>query len=433
MNDILLFLTFISVLTSTFLGMQYLVYSMYRAWVRNAFNLQNQKKLITAVHVFLAFGNSLFFARFFIAFSDWHELAWIQNFIVKPGGIFFAIIFLLFLCSVLFHLWRILKSLLKKYANKRKLNVSNSLSTQETESLPLSRAEESQQTRREFLRQAGTVVFTAPLILTTGLSIATHRNYQIVQKTLLYPQLPSGLEGLRIAHISDIHSGIFMNRNQIAEIFELINRQHPNLVMITGDLVDTHPSEIPAIQDTIDLLKSDYGVFTCPGNHDHYASIEGLTQALESTKANFLKNDAKNLIINGEPFSVLGIDDAGLGNRDFSDLGKALSKSTNESFKLLLSHRPDMFDKAINHGIDLTLSGHTHGGQIGFEFAGVELYPIDLFQKYSRGHYQYGDKQLYVNVGVGLVGAPIRLVRPEITIFTLTSNPKKVMHKIIDA
>jgi predicted MPP superfamily phosphohydrolase len=92
-----------------------------------------------------------------------------------------------------------------------------------------------------------------------------------------------------------------------------------------------------------------------------------------------------------------------------------------------------MFDTAIKHDIDLTLSGHTHGGQIGFEFAGVELYPIDLFQKYSRGHYQMNDKQLYVNVGVGLVGAPIRLVRPEITLLTLTSNPNKVMHTIMDA
>lgn len=432
MNDLILFLTFLTVLSSTFLGMQYLVYSMFRVWVRNAFSHLNQKRLITAAHVFLGFGNTLFFARFFIAFSNWHELGWIQNSIVKPGGIFFAIVFLLFLCAIIFHMSRIVKYLHKKVIKLKKHVNRPKKTTQET-ILPLSTVEETLQTRRDFLRKAGTVVFSAPIILTTGLSLTTHRNYQIVQRTLLFPQLPSGLEGLKIAHISDIHSGIFMNRNQIAEIFELINAQYPNLVMITGDLLDSHPSEIPAIKETIDFLKSDYGVFTCPGNHDHYASIESLAEALKSTKAHMLINHARNMVINGEPFSILGIDDAGAGKRDFSDLGRAISNSTEESFKILLSHRPDMFDNAINYNVDLTLAGHTHGGQIGFEFAGVELYPIDLFQKYSRGHYQIDDKQLYVNVGVGLVGAPIRLVRPEITLLTLTSNPKNKIHKIIDA
>lgn len=432
MNDLLLFITFLTVLTTTFLGMQFLVHSMYRAWVRSSFNEINQQRLITAVFIFFAIGNSLFFARFFIAFSDWHELSWVQNLIVKPGGIFFAIIFLLFLCSVLYYLFSFSKNIYQRVFPKNEKSVIESVDSNQ-EKPSLSQKEESIQSRREFLRQAGTVVFTAPLILTTGLSFATHRNYQIVNKTLLYPNLPSGLEGLKIAHVSDIHSGIFMNRTQISEIFELINVQHPNLVMITGDLIDTHPSEIPAIQQTIDMLKSDYGVYACPGNHDHYASIDLLTDAMSETKANFLKNDAKVLKINGEPISILGIDDAGLGNRDFSDLGASLKKSEVDSFKILLSHRPDMFDTAIKHDIDLTLSGHTHGGQIGFEFAGIELYPIDLFQKYSRGHYQINDKQLYVNVGVGLVGAPIRLVRPEITLLTLTSNPKKVMHTIMDA
>jgi len=432
MNDLLLFLTFLTVLTSSFLGMQFLVYSMYRVWIRSAFNYENQQRLLTAIYIFLAIGNSLFFARFFIAFSDWHELSWVQNLIVKPGGIFFAIIFLLFMCSVLYYLFAFSKKIYKRVLSPKEGNIEESVYSNRNNTIE-SQKEEALQSRREFLRQTGTVVFTAPLILTTGLSFATHRNYQIVHKTLLYPNLPSGLEGLKIAHISDIHSGIFMNRTQISEIFELINAQHSNLVVITGDLIDTHPSEIPAIQQTIDMLKSDYGVYACPGNHDHYASIDLLTDALNETKAQFLKNDAKNLKINGESISILGIDDAGSGNRDFSDLEVSLKKSDVDSFKILLSHRPDMFDTAIKHDIDLTLSGHTHGGQIGFEFAGVELYPIDLFQKYSRGHYQMNDKQLYVNVGVGLVGAPIRLVRPEITLLTLTSNPNKVMHTIMDA
>lgn len=87
---------------------------------------------------------------------------------------------------------------------------------------------------------------------------------------------------------------------------------------------------------------------------------------------------------------------------------------------MLLSHRPDLFDDARNRGIDLTLAGHTHGGQVGFEVMGIPFYPIHLFHDYAKGLYESGGHKLYVNVGIGMVGVPVRLVRPELTVIELT-------------
>jgi len=371
--------------------------------------------MMRGFYVMLVLGNVLFFIRFILTPTGFYEYPLVQSVLIEPGGIYFAWMFLLSAAGILYLEFRLIS---RFFSTKKTDEKPRFDSLQNASSDPL-------QSRRAFIKKAGAIAFTAPLILTTGLSLATHRQYIITRQTLYYPGLASGLEGLKLVHISDIHSGIYMNRTQIAEIFELVNGLYPDLILITGDLIDTHISEIPAITSTIDMLNSTYGVYACPGNHDHYASITALESALTSTKVNFLKNDAKILRINGERVSVMGIDDAGNGSRNFADFNKALSLSEKESFRLLLSHRPDMFDIASQQSVDLTLSGHTHGGQIGFNVAGLDVYPIDFFQKYSRGHYQKNSQQLYVNVGVGLVGVPIRLLRPEITLLTLTSDPTK--------
>ncbi len=431
MSNFLIFLIFYTMMLTVFGGMQYMVYRAYTRWYTYSFSRAETHRFCRnlATGVLIA-GNIVFFIRFPLSYTSLHESLLIQYIFIIPGGIYFAIVFLLILCSTVYYSYKGLLYLRRNYfgSPKAKIQAAGDPSAEKPA------ASGSNISRKQFLRTAGTAAFTAPLILTTGLSAATHRNYIITKKTLLYPELPSGLEGLKLVHISDIHSGIYMNRNQISEIYEIINSLNPNLVAITGDLVDTHVSEIPAVRDTIGELKSDYGVFACPGNHDHYASVDALLSALDDKPVKMLQNDAATITINGEQVSILGIDDAGEAGRDFSDFGKAVSAASPDSFRILLTHRPHMFDKGVDQNVHLTLAGHTHGGQIGFNLAGAELYPIDLFHRYSRGHYRYNDMyQLYVNVGVGLVGAPIRLVRPEITELTFTSDPSKVRHQIVNA
>ncbi|MCH8557221.1 MAG: metallophosphoesterase [Balneolia bacterium] len=446
MSNFLLFLVFYTLMVLVFGSMQYVVFQTFKKWYTFSFSSSvthdRLKKLAIGI---LVVGNLLFFPRFAITYTTWHESLLLQKFLINPGGIYFAFIFMLFVFSALYsgfsNLYKFtafIKRFIQrdhsyKQAQKTTAAAPEPAAVPEYSSVNDNKTSGGLYSRREFIRTAGTVAFGAPLLLTSGLSAATHRNYVISKQTFYYPNLPSGLEGLKIAHISDIHSGIYMNSNQIREIYEIVNSLNPNISVITGDMVDTHESEIPAIRDTIDMLKTDYGVFGCPGNHDHYASINGLQSALTDKPISLLRNRSHNLTINGEPVSIIGIDDAGETGRNFDDLDAALAGANPESFKILLSHRPHKFEEAAHKDINLTLSGHTHGGQIGFDLGPLELYPIDLFQKYSRGHYQKGDHQLYVNVGVGLVGAPIRLVRPEITEITLTSNPELKGSVVVNA
>ncbi|AXI99411.1 putative phosphohydrolase, MPP superfamily [Cyclonatronum proteinivorum] len=441
MDNFVIFFVFYTMMLVVFGGMQYVVFQLYKRWFTYSFETERAQKTCLRIGYGVLFvGNLLFWPRFVIAYTYLHDSAFLQKFMVYPGGLYFAIIFLLFVFSTLIYAGRGIQHVMNyfKFAFGKTKPGNSSEQAQmaagqspelqpEPVPVPVSENVTSPEptgiSRRSFIRTAGAAAFGAPLLLTTGLSAATHRNYVISKNTLYFPNLPTGLEGLRLVHISDIHSGIFMNKRQIQEIYEIINSLNPNLVAITGDLVDTHITEIPNIRDTISMLKTDYGVFGCPGNHDHYASADALMDALADKPVSMLQNAHRELRINGEKLTMIGIDDAGEVGRDFADIEKAVRGSDPESFRILLSHRPHMFDDARAKDISLTLAGHTHGGQIGFNIAGLELYPIDWFHPYSRGHYTKEDRHLYVNVGVGLVGAPIRLVRPEITELTFTSNP----------
>lgn len=415
-----MFLIFFVSLISVFTLMQVIVYRAYKRWVKDVFESDRATIIIKIGLIVVIIGNVLFYPRFLISSFNLESTALIQFLMVKPGGLYFASIFVLFL-GVLTHS---VIQVIRGFRARSKTSPKTKDTSKEGEKKLVS--------RRNFIKTTGMVAFTAPFIITTGLSAATHKNFRITQQTLYYPNLPSGLEGLRIVHFSDIHSGMYMNQSQVQNIFEIVNSRDPHLVTITGDFVDSHVAEIPNVSNSVNMLKTEYGVFGCPGNHDHYASLRALSDALKGTKMNLLVNSSEVLTVNGEPVSIMGVDDAGIGARNFADINRAVASAEKDSFRILLSHRPDLFDESEVHRIDLTLAGHTHGGQIAFNAGPLELYPIDFFQKYSRGHYSKGNRQLYVNVGVGLVAAPIRLVRPEITELTLTSDPGKAKKRVLD-
>lgn len=451
-SNILLFVVFYLIMTGMYLGMQLIVYKLYQHWVRYSFSSRRARRSAWWAGAAILFvGNLLFLPRFFFILSDdLHNSSFVQEFIVEPGGIFFASLVFLTGVGILFFLYKGVRYLLHKISARSTAKLAAQAEAQQAAAATESRSTEARPktekpttrsggellspiSRRRFIRTAGVLTIGAPFIMTSGLSASTHRNYVLTRQTLHFPQLPSGLEGLRLVHVSDLHSGIFMNKQQIQEIYEIINSLDPNLIAITGDFADNHVSEIPNVRDTIAMLKSDYGVFGCPGNHDHYASIDALVGALDDKPIDLLQNQTTNFKINAEKVSILGIDDPGLGARNYADFDGTYAKADPESFKILLSHRPHMFDTAHEHNVDLTLAGHTHGGQIGTSIAGIELYPIDLFHDYPRGHFRKGNHHLYVNVGVGLVAAPIRLVRPEITELTFTSDASKARRIITDA
>ncbi|MCS7012624.1 MAG: metallophosphoesterase [Chloroherpetonaceae bacterium] len=275
-----------------------------------------------------------------------------------------------------------------------------------------------QLSRRAFLRQVAPLAlgFAAPSVI-TGYSLLNNRTEFIINRmTLRFPDLPLELQGLKIAHLSDIHSGIYMPERKMEEIAEAVNALQPDLVAMTGDFIMSHRDEIEPFVRAFVRLRSTFGTFACAGNHDEWVGLEHFEEAMRQHRQRLLRNETAVLCIDGVQLNVIGVDFA---RSNPHLLKEALKTAHPEGFKLLLCHYPDYFTTAKQAGVDLMLAGHTHGGQIALDLGGISLYPIDLFYKYPRGLYEEGKQKLYVNLGVGFSATPIRTVQPEIALITL--------------
>ncbi len=457
------FILFFTILLSIFGFMQWYVLRAYVEWLTDVAGAHIFKRLRSVGLLVLAIGNVMFLLRFPSTDLNWYQDPLFQSLVIYPGGIFFGAVTMAFLILLLFDSGARLKSMLRVLMSATRLrefairlrqlfrkspsltevvgnqtdnkihsdftplpdNISlpdNASSSPESFSLQNESSFNDLLSRRQFLRTTGAAMITAPLGVTIGAAAATAHDYQINRLRLAYPGLPSGLNGLRIVQLSDIHSGIYMTENQMRDIFHLANEQHPDLVAITGDFVDNSVSEIPALYRAITDLKAGYGIYGCLGNHDHYASAKAVSSALLQRGVHLLTNSHMTIPVNGESVTLLGVDDIQSGTSNPERMGQALNHVPDDRFRILLSHRPDLFDHAREHKIDLTLAGHTHGGQIGFNLMGIPLYPIHLFHDYAKGLYEVGDHKLYVNVGIGMVGVPVRLVRPELTVIELSNT-----------
>lgn len=278
--------------------------------------------------------------------------------------------------------------------------------------------------RREFLSKSTALVplavgFGFPSVITAYSLVNNRSDYTLHSMTLEFPNLPDELCGFKIAHISDIHSGLYMPQRKMEEITEVVNAQFPDLIALTGDFVSSFKEEIEPFVKGFKGLKSTFGTFSCAGNHDEWAGISAIESAFNQTNLSLLRNRTAVLNIDGAILNVIGID---FTREKIHYLDTALQSAHPDGFNLLLSHHPDFFTHAKRFGIDLMLAGHTHGGQIALEFAGIEFYPIDLFYKYPRGLYEEGigqSQKLYVNLGIGITATPLRTVQAEIALITL--------------
>jgi predicted MPP superfamily phosphohydrolase len=409
---VVLFAAFFAVVIGVFTLMQWRLLRAYRHWVRAAIDGTKHKRWLVSGNTVLVLFNLMFVLRFILGEMGAYDHPLSQALIMYPSGIYFASVAFGFLLISLLDVVSLASFAARVPLRwiRRAFVKARPSATRDSSFHP---------GRRQFLRLSGAsaiaVIGGAPLL---G-AVTTARDYQLNRVPLMFPDLPSEFEGFTIAQISDIHSGVFMTEQNMREIFELANGLFPNLTVITGDLVDNADSQISSLYRAIEPLKSDNGVYGCLGNHDHYATADKVVAAMEQRDITMLNNAHRTLTIDGVHLSLIGIDDAGKGGRNYARLDEALLGVDPESLKILLSHRPDVFPEAKANGVDLMLSGHTHGGQIGFEILGVDFNPVYLIHKYARGLYQEQGKYVYVNVGVGMVGAPIRLVRPEISLFTL--------------
>ena len=263
-------------------------------------------------------------------------------------------------------------------------------------------------------------------------------NYDLKKIKLSFNNLPSAFKGLRIIHISDIHSGSFTNKQGVERGVQLIMKQRPDLVLFTGDLVNDRASEMQDYMDVFRRIDAPLGVYSTLGNHDYgdyiaWESREAKKQNLEHLKGvhkqlgwRLLMNEHVALERDGQEISLVGIENWSAKGSfpKYGKMAEAYAGTEKYPFKILMSHDPSHWEAEViprYPGIDLMLAGHTHGMQFGVEVPGFRWSPVQYVYKQWAGLYEEGNQKLYVNRGFGFIGYPGRVgILPEITLIELT-------------
>lgn len=265
--------------------------------------------------------------------------------------------------------------------------------------------------------------------------------YQVKRVKLRFPHLPASFSGLKVVHISDIHCGSLMNHAAVAQGVEMVNREKPDLILFTGDLVNDVATELRDLRFVFNKLQAPMGVYSVLGNHDYgdyvYWPYQGISkvQNLENLKQiqremgwRLLMNEHVVFERDGEKIALLGIENWSIKAR-FPRYGKMVAAypgTENIPFKILMSHDPSHWEGEVQEkypDIDLMLSGHTHGMQFGLEIPGFKWSPVQYVYKQWKGLYEFGKQKLYVNPGFGFIGYPGRVgILPEITVIELEKS-----------
>jgi predicted MPP superfamily phosphohydrolase len=233
--------------------------------------------------------------------------------------------------------------------------------------------------------------------------------------------LPPAFDGYRVAQISDLHCGPFADGARVDRWVAAVNRLEVDLVAVTGDLIASGSAFVPVVATSLGKLRGRDGVFACMGNHDYFTDGEEMALALEQAGLTLLRNRGVSIRRDDDVLYVAGVDDTWTRR---NDLDRALADRPVAASTLLLAHDPVLFPDAAKRGVDLTLSGHTHGGQIGVPFFARRFNLARVITRFTTGLYRMGTAALYVNRGLGTTGMPIRLSVPaEIAVLTLRRAP----------
>jgi predicted MPP superfamily phosphohydrolase len=232
---------------------------------------------------------------------------------------------------------------------------------------------------------------------------------RVTEVPLKIARWPKALDGFTLVQLSDVHIGPVLTRPFLDELVDRANACKPDLVAITGDLVDGSPRYIGSIVEGVTRLKSRWGTYFVTGNHDYYSGADDWVAALRGWGIEVLRNRRVELGDAGGAFDLLGVDDWGArGMMHDYDLEKAMIGRSPDRASVLLAHQPANFDEVAAKGLDLQLSGHTHGGQT-FPATGVASL---IWGDRAAGLSRTGDSYLFVSRGCGFVGPPARLGSP---------------------
>jgi predicted MPP superfamily phosphohydrolase len=255
------------------------------------------------------------------------------------------------------------------------------------------------------LAQIARAAFAEPFVLT------------IERHAVLLPRLPRALDGLRIVQLTDLHHSPFTGSGQLEQAIETANNLQPDIIALTGDYVSHEREYAAPCAELVGRLRARYGVYAVLGNHDHWTDAPLVADLFRAEGIRVLINEGFRFELDKGSFWLAGVDDTMVG---LEDLPLALAGSRADEMKLLLAHNPTILRRAARAGVDLVLSGHTHGGQVAWRSErGLSGKPR---RRLLRGLGRRSDTQIYVSRGLGTVVLPIRYgCPPEVTLLELRS------------
>lgn len=291
--------------------------------------------------------------------------------------------------------------------------------------------------RRKFVSQLAVGLAAVPFLSLIYGIFEGRYNFKVFKQTVFFPDLPDAFDGFRITQISDVHSGSFDNPEKISYAIDLVNEQNSDMILFTGDIVNTHATEMHPWLETFNKMKKPkYGKYSVLGNHDYgeyvtWPSEEKKEENFEAIKKLYgqigfqlLLNEHTYIQKGDDKIALVGVENWGHNFKKAGDLNKASQNVHQDDFKVLMSHDPSHWEYEIKDhpkNFHLTLSGHTHGMQFGIEIPGYFKWSLAQYvYKQWAGLYENAGRYVYVNRGFGFHAYPGRVgIMPEITVIEL--------------
>lgn len=272
--------------------------------------------------------------------------------------------------------------------------------------------------RRKLLQSAGATVLAAPLAATTFGFLRRNR-FRVSEVQVPIRNLPKDLEGLRIVQITDIHLSPFLSEQEFAPAIDMANETRAHIALVTGDLITRPGDPLDACLRQLARLRAEAGVIGCLGNHEAYAGVEDyVTEQGRLIGIDFLRHRTRQFQFGHAVIQFAGVDYQSMHSHHY--LRGAERLVTPGAINVMLSHNPDVFPVAAAQGYDLTIAGHTHGGQVDVEILHQHMDVARYFTPFVQGLYQRGNSSVYVSNGLGTIGVPVRLGAPaEVSVLRL--------------
>lgn len=275
--------------------------------------------------------------------------------------------------------------------------------------------------RRKLFTGARAALFAVPVAVTAAGVLIERTDFRVREVNIPIQGLPADLDGLRLVQISDIHLGPFLEEADLRRVVAMANETRADIGLVTGDLITLRPDRLSDCLRVLKDFRAEAGVFGCMGNHEALAHCRRRAQR-EGARVgiDFLRSQTRPLRFGTATLNLAGVDYQPMGNPYLIGAETLLREN---AVNLLLSHNPDVFPVAARQGWDLTLAGHTHGGQVTIEILNQYLNVARYYTPYVYGLYRKGRSSIYVNRGIGTVAVPVRIgAPPEIGLIKLCAT-----------